>query len=296
MPCYTEIVMNSEMYVKAPAKVNIGLKVLKKRADGFHNLESIFQTLDFADELTLRRIPQKKCVVVCPQMQLPAENTLTKTYSAFCSEVNIDFGVEVSLNKILPAGGGLGGGSSDGASFLKGLADLAEVRLTDSLADSVASKVGSDVFFFLHSGFFEKGRGCALVSGRGEFVEAIEPRSDLYFLLVFPGIHSSTAEAYSLVDQAYESGREVLCPDFSELKSLYYGSVSDWSFANSFTPVLIERYPAIGQALQDILEYGADWAEMSGSGATVFGVFQSESAAKEAFLKCQKKWQCVLTQ
>ncbi|MBQ8014134.1 MAG: 4-(cytidine 5'-diphospho)-2-C-methyl-D-erythritol kinase [Treponema sp.] len=291
--------MSFDVCVKAPAKVNLGLKVLEKRADGFHDIESIFQTLDFSDELHIRRIPQKKCVVQCSQMLLPLENTLTKAYSAFCSETNIDFGVEVVLNKFLPAGGGLGGGSSDGASLLKGLADLAEIQLTDSLADAVAEKVGSDVFFFLHSGFFQKGRGCALVSGRGEVVEAIEPRTDLSFVLIFPGIHSSTKEAYSLVDKAYESGLydskyKVLYPDFSELKRLYYGFIGAWKFTNSFTPVLIDKYPLIGQALKDILECGADWADMSGSGATVFGVFKSDAAAKEACLKCQKKWKCVV--
>ena len=291
--------MSFDVCVKAPAKVNIGLKVLKKRADGFHNIESIFQTLDFSDELHVRRIPQKECIVRCTQMQLPLENTLTKTYSAFCSETNIDFGIEVLLDKFLPAGGGLGGGSSDGASLLKGLSDLAEIQLTDSLADAVAEKVGSDVFFFLHSGFFQKGRGCALVSGRGEVVKAIEPRTDLRFLLIFPGILSSTKEAYSLVDQAYESGLyeskyKVSYPDFSELKRLYYGFTGAWKFTNSFTPVLIDKYPLIGQALKDILECGADWADMSGAGATVFGVFKSDAAAKEACLKCQKKWKCVV--
>lgn len=287
--------MSFDVYVKAPAKVNIGLKVLKKRVDGYHNIESIFQTLDYSDELMIRRIPEKRCIVHCSQMRLPLENTLTKTYEAFNSAVKIDFGVEVELNKVLPAGGGLGGGSSDGASLLKGLADLAGIQLTDSLADTVADKVGSDVFFFLHSGFFQKGRGCALVSGRGELVEPIEPRKDLSFVLIFPGIHSSTKEAYSLIDKAYESGKEIFCPDFSELKRLYYGLSGAWKFANSFTPVLLDKYPVIGEALKDILECGADWAEMSGSGATVFGVFSSESVARKAVAECQKKWNCVLT-
>ena len=291
--------MSFDVCVKAPAKVNIGLRVLKKRADGFHNIESIFQTIDFSDELHIRRIPQKECIVRCAQMQLPLENTLTKTYSAFRTETNIDFGVEIVLDKFLPAGGGLGGGSSDGASLLKGLADLAGIRLTKPLADSVAEKVGSDVFFFLHSGFFQKGRGCALVSGRGEVVEAIEPRTDLSFMLIFPGIHSSTKEAYSLVDQAYGSGAyeskyKISYPDFSELKRLYCGLIGAWKFTNSFTPVLIDKYPVIGEALRDILECGAGWADMSGSGATVFGVFESDAAAKEACLKCQKKWKCVV--
>ena len=286
--------MFSDVSVKAPAKVNIGLKVLKKRADGFHNIESIFQTVDLADELKVHRISKAECNITCAQMRLPLENTLTKTYTAFRNITGIDFGIDVELHKVLPAGGGLGGGSSDGAALLKALSDLAGIELTHSLADSVAEQVGSDVFFFLHSGFFEKGRGCALVSGRGEIVEPIEPRTDLSFLLIFPGIHSSTAEAYSLVDEAYESGKEVSCPEFMELRRFYYGSVDAWEFANSFTPVLIEKYPLIGQAIHDILECGADWADMSGSGATVFGVFESESRAKQAALECQKKWKCVL--
>ena len=116
------------------------------------------------------------------------------------------------------------------------------------------------------------------------------PRTDLSFVLIFPGIHSSTAEAYSMVDDAYKSGfydseSWLKFPDFLELKRLYYGLIGAWKFAKSFTPVLINKYPAIGEALADILECGADWADMSGSGATVFGVFKSELAAKQAVLK-----------
>lgn len=291
---YNEIVMSFDVLVKAPAKVNIGLRVLEKRGDGYHGIESIFQTIDICDDLLIQKTCEYGCFVECEQMQLPSENTLTKTYEAFCSEVNIDFGVKVQLTKNLPAGGGLGGGSSDGASLLKGLADLAGVELTDSLADSVAEKVGSDLFFFLHSGFFNHESGCALVSGRGEIVERIEPRSDLFFLLVFPGIHSSTAEAYSLLDKARKSGGFTACPDFMELKEIYQRSVKSWNFANSFTPVLVQKYPLIGEAIEDVKKCGADWAEMSGSGSTVFGIFESEKLAKKALSECQKKWSCVL--
>ena len=286
--------MSFDICVKAPAKVNIGLRVLQKQANGYHNIESVFQTIGIFDELHIRKINKKECVVHCAQMPLPLENTLTKTYKAFCANVAVDFGVDIWLDKVLPAGGGLGGGSSDGAALLKVLAGFAQVPLTPVLADAVASRVGSDVFFFLHSGFFQNGHGCALVSGRGEVVEPITPRTDLTFLLVFPGIHSSTKDAYELVDKAHESGQLVECPDFSELKSLYYDSLKKWTFANSFTPAIVNQYPVVGKALQDVRKFGADWAEMSGSGATVFGVFESVPAAERAFELCQKKWKCVL--
>ena len=298
--------MHFDIRVKSPAKVNIGLKVLRKQTgdsdgdnSGYHNIESIFQTIDFSDELFIRRIPQKKCVVLCSDAQIPLENTLTKTYSEFCSLTNIDFGVEVELNKKIPQGGGLGGGSSNGAALLKGLSELSGIALTPSLSDSVAEKVGSDVFFFLRSDFFEKGHGCALVSGRGEIVNPIEPRSDLSFVLIFPEIHSSTVEAYSLVDQAYNSGfydsLDNFNPlEFSKLKNVYYEKVENWKFSNSFTPVLVKKYPLIGSAIDDILKFGAAWADMSGSGSTAFGVFESEDKAKSALKKCKKKWRCVL--
>lgn len=287
--------MSGDIFVKAPAKVNIGLKVLERRADGYHDIESIFQTVDLYDELKVCLIPEENvCRILCEDMQLPESNTLTKTYEAFCAATGKKTGVQVSLKKRIPSGGGLGGGSSDAAYFLVALAELNHLELTESLKDEVASKVGSDVFFFLHCNVDPKKGGCALVSGRGEVVQPIDPRADLYFLLIFPDVHSSTKEAYSLVDDAYKAGCEISCPPFEELKSLYSKPVEEWDFANSFTPALVNKYPVIGDALKDIKECGADWAEMSGSGATVFGVFKTELAAKNAVLKCQKKWKCVI--
>lgn len=291
--------MSSSLKILAPAKVNIGLKVFHNRKDGFHNIESIFQTVDLCDELEVSILDEsdKKniCDVECDSMILPAENTLTKAYKAFCDATGFDSGVKVFIKKKIPSGGGLGGGSSDAASFIVALSRLSGISLSDSLMDCIASKVGSDVFFFLHSGCFENGKGCALVSGRGEIVQKILPRRDLTFLLVFPPVHSSTKEAYELVDKAFENGKDVSCPPFENLEKMYYSPVSEWKFANSFTPVLKEKYSLIDSALGFIINSKADWAEMSGSGATVFGVFESEKAAEAALLKCPKEWRCVLS-
>ncbi len=287
--------MSEDIFVQAPAKVNIGLNVLKQRGDGFHNIESIFQTVNLFDDLKVGGLPDdNKCLVDCPQMSLPESNTLTKTYEAFCSLTGIRRGVRVLLDKRIPSGGGLGGGSSDAASFLKALEMLNGVNLTAAQENSIAAQVGSDVFFFLGSNAKKNESSCALVSGRGEVVEPFTARSDLYFVLIFPEVHSSTKEAYALVDQAYNSGCVVPCSSFNELKGMYAQPVKKWTFANSFTPALVNKYPAIGNALRDIKECGADWAEMSGSGATVFGVFSTEVAAREAVAECQKKWKCVI--
>lgn len=289
--------MSDDIIISAPAKVNIGLKVLHNRSDGFHNIESIFQTVSLCDELKVSLPGGKKtCKVECDSLSLPAENTLTKTYNAFCDLTGFDESVSVFIKKRIPSGGGLGGGSSDAASFLVALSRLGKIKLTDSLADSVASKVGSDVFFFLHSGFFDSGekRGCALVSGRGEIVKKIKPRDDLTFLLLFPDVHSSTKEAYELLDKAFDSGEDVACPDFAELEKMYYSPLSEWKFANSFTPVLSKKYSLIESAIGFIIRAKAGWAEMSGSGSTVFGVYDSDDAAKAAASRCSKEWKCVL--
>ncbi len=285
--------MTDDVLVRAPAKVNIGLNVLKKREDGYHNIESIFQTVGLFDELSVSLAANDGvCLIECPGMQLPESNTLTKAYHAFCSLTGIRYGIKVFLDKRIPAGGGLGGGSSDAAALLKALERLNGVHLTADQKNSIAAKVGSDVFFFLHCN--ESDKACALVSGRGEVVEDILPRNDLHFVLIFPDVSSSTQEAYALLDDAYNSGRVVSCPSFNELKGLYAQSVEKWTFANSFTPALVDRYPVIGEALRDIKEFGADWSEMSGSGATVFGVFKTQLAAQKAVLECQKKWKCVI--
>ena len=192
--------MLDEIVVFAPAKINLGLKVLPKRQDGFHDLESIFQTVSLADKLTVTKSSGSGCTVFCDKMELPENNTITMTYKAFYDVLGYSgTAVNVVLEKHIPAGGGLGGGSSDAASLIWALEKLNNVRLTEKQLDSIASSIGSDVFFFTHCD--SAGSCCAVVSGRGEFVRVIKKRQDLYFVLVFPEVHSSTKEAYSLVDR-----------------------------------------------------------------------------------------------
>ncbi len=294
----------------APAKINIGLQVFPKSVeyDGFHKIESIFQTVDLFDELDVDFSDAGKgiCQVVCPSMDLPKENTLTRTFDSFRRLSSIDENaddrsVRVFLKKRIPSGGGLGGGSSDAAFFLKALAELYGIELTRELAFSVAGDVGSDVFFFLG---LKNGSGSALVAGRGEKVDEIECRK-LKFLLVFPDVFSSTKEAYSLLDKSYETfenaGGNVISTflPFSDFEGLYRKDLSIWGhekygFKNSFTSVMVEKYPLIGDAILDLKKEGAVFSDMSGSGSTVFGVFEDDASAKNALSALKLKWKCVL--
>ena len=285
--------MEREISGWAYAKVNFGLRVLPKRADGFHGIESIFQTVDLYDELTLTTTDEKGCVVHCSDMELPENNTLTKAYNAFCKVVRCEVpGVRVELKKGIPSGGGLGGGSSDAAALTRMLERLCNVRLSDSELDNIAAETGSDVFFFMHCD--ERGRGCALVSGRGEVVKKIHGRDDLFLLLVFPEVSSSTKEAYALVDEALACGNVLISPEFDELELVYRRPPENWTFINTFTPVISAKYKDIGRAIEALRALGCEYAEMSGSGSTVFGIFSSRQEAESAVKELTGSWNCKL--
>lgn len=285
--------MEREISGWAYAKVNFGLRVLPKRADGFHGIESIFQTVDLYDELILTTTDEKGCVVHCSDMELPENNTLTKAYNAFCKVVRCEVpGVRVELKKGIPSGGGLGGGSSDAAALTRMLERLCNVRLSDSELDNIAAETGSDVFFFMHCD--ERGRGCALVSGRGEVVKKIHGRDDLFLLLIFPEVSSSTKEAYALVDEALACGNVLISPEFDELELVYRRPPENWTFINTFTPVISAKYKDIGRAIEALRALGCEYAEMSGSGSTVFGIFSSRQEAESAVKELTGSWNCKL--
>ena len=285
--------MEREISAWAYAKVNFGLRVLPKRADGFHGIESIFQTVDLYDELTLTTTDEKGCVVHCSDMELPENNTLTKAYNAFCKVVRCEVpGVRVELKKGIPSGGGLGGGSSDAAALTRMLERLCNVRLSDSELDNIAAETGSDVFFFMHCD--ERGRGCALVSGRGEVVKKIHGRDDLFLVLIFPEVSSSTKEAYALVDEALACGNVLISPEFDELELVYRRPPENWTFINTFTPVISAKYKDIGRAIEALRALSCEYAEMSGSGSTVFGIFSSRQEAESAVKELTGSWNCKL--
>ncbi len=275
--------MQKSVTVDAPAKINLGLHVLPKRNDGYHNLLSIFTTVDLCDTITLSLTKEKNtCLVSAQNMILPKENTFTAAYKAFCVLTGMDTGVKVEVTKRIPSGGGLGGGSSDASSFIQSLDLLCGTHLSKEDLTSVAGKVGSDVYFFTHA-LMEKSSDekhyAAFVSGRGESVEKIESRCDYSVLLLFPDLSVSTKEAYALVDMYADKEK---CPDSEQLKSMYAKPVREWNFYNSFTKPVSDVHKEIKEALVALKKEGAAFADMSGSGSTVYGVFEKKEDALAA--------------
>lgn len=287
-----------EISEKAYAKINFGLKVYPKSENSeFHNIESIFQTIDLFDELEIRSLGlgsenKNQCFVSCDSLILPEKNTLTTAYDAFCEVVEFDVPkINVYLKKGIPAGGGLGGGSADAAALIRGLEKLCDVKLNANQQLFIASKTGSDVFFFMDC---QDGKGCALVSGRGENIRKIRSRNDLFILMVFPKEGSSTKEAYALVDKLLAEGKEPKSPDFERFEEIYNKPVKEWSFVNTFTPVIRTIIHSVDNAIEKLNRSGAVYTEMSGSGSTVFAMYDDMQKLEKTYYLLVESFNCKI--
>jgi len=280
-----------EILEKAYAKVNFGLKVLPKTKEKeFHNIESIFQTVDLYDEIRITTddstSEKNRCFVACDSLILPPKNTLTTAFDSFCDVVDFEVpSVKVHIKKGIPVGGGLGGGSADAAALIRSLEKLCGIKLSEDQQYYIADKTGSDVFFFMNC---SDGIGTAKVSGRGEVVQKIKGRTDLSLLMVFPKEGSSTKEAYALVDEMLAKGTEPEAPAFDEYEKIYNQSVESWTFINTFTPVIRDFIPSVGHAIDKLKESESLFADMSGSGSTVYAIYSNRHQAEN----CMKQFEC----
>lgn len=268
--------MEKSVRARAPAKVNLHLRVYGRRADGFHGLRSVFQAISLADDIVVRSLKQPERIEIdgvfdCP----PEKTTFYKAIVAFRDATGEREGISVSVRKAVPAGGGLGGGSSDAATTLLALDALFGTGLSAASMAELGSRVGSDVPFFLYG-------GAALVTGRGDLVEPIPAREDYAMLLVYPGFAVSTPEAYRLLDILRPGDGPEADPGDAELREAYTRHPATWPFINSFELPLSHGQPGIGDWIARIKAAGAPFSRMSGSGSTLFGVFDDEDRALAA--------------
>jgi 4-diphosphocytidyl-2-C-methyl-D-erythritol kinase len=295
--------VTAHIRVGAPCKINLHLSVGERRADGYHDLESIFQTLDFGDTLDFDMLDGKgRCDVLVnffpgAGFQLPPEeNIVCRAVSLFRRRTGFDRGLRIRLEKRVPPGGGLGGGSSDAASALAALDILAATGLSlDELRD-MALALGSDVPFFLAEpppggdasgkpAVSRAGRGgAAWVRGRGERIFPLESPPWLV-VLVNPGFSSPTGEAFRRLDRWRENGGTALPgAGQEELAGALGADPSAWPYWNDFLPVLCGgdgesltyRY-----ILSTLRGGGADFAGLSGAGSSCFGIFKDGGKAEK---------------
>ena len=276
--------------LSAPGKVNLGLRILGRRPDGYHRLESLFLPIDLADTVSLALRPGRGVALrlTGATAGVPGDgsNLAVRAAEAFLAEAAHPGGVAIRLEKRLPAPGGLGGGSSDAGAVLRGLAELLPGAVAPGRLRALALGLGADVPFFLAP-------SPALVTGIGEEILPLDALPALTLLLAHPGAALATAAVYAELDSSAssltpsgpgpsirallalreEAGRARAGPIETSLRALV---------VNDLEPAASRLCPAVSELRKEIEANGALAASLSGSGPTVFGVFPSEDAAGEA--------------
>lgn len=265
----------------APAKINLGLEIVRRRPDGYHDLNTLFAALDFGDDVRLASSDDHLITCSSSDPSLPVDERNLAVRAAECLRVRlgIDAGLAITIEKRIPMGAGLGGGSSDAAAVLMGAPEIWGIEADPMMLAELALGLGSDVPFFL-------GAPVALASGRGEILASVELALPWSVLLVNPGIHVSTPEAFAAVGRNGERVPTDL------VDALRRGDLRG-RLVNDFEAAVIALHPAIGWIKERIAAAGAELALMSGSGATVFGLFADRSAAEAARAMFASEWSVV---
>lgn len=255
------------MVIFPKAKINLGLRITGKRPDGFHDIETIFYPVCFCDalELVVNAEDQEKDHITVTGIDIesdPANNLVIKAVRRLRESYQLP-SLKIHLHKVIPAGAGLGGGSSDAAATLKVMNRIFELALTPQELKTTALTLGSDCPFFID---------CqpAFATGRGENLKPVDAVLEgLHVVLTNPGIHVATKEAYM---NCVPSSPEVSLPELIQYP------VSEWKdrIINDFEKTIFAKYPQIGIIKRVLYNHGALFSSMSGSGSTVFGIFNEK--------------------
>jgi 4-diphosphocytidyl-2-C-methyl-D-erythritol kinase len=272
------------------AKLNLDLRVLHKRSDGFHEVRTVYQTISLEDVLEIQFRPSKSIEIELDSSLEIDDNIVLKAARAVLEYMDVNAAVRFKLKKAIPMGAGLGGGSSNGAAVLMALPALARKRLEIAELQRLASWLGSDVPFFLYG-------GTALGLGRGTELYPLPELSPHAGIVVSTGIHVSTAQAYRdlqrpLLEEADfpDVTDSLTSPDGSPILGEFQAVA--WSIArlpldqvplrNDFEPVVFSRHKELAGLLEKLQNSGANPARMTGSGSAIFGIFPDAAHAHTA--------------
>ena len=275
---------------KTPAKINLGLHIHGKREDGFHELETIFQMVSLFDDVELELL-SSGIKLECDTPGIPTDDTNLVCKAALLLRKSYQVegkGVSIRLKKKIPFGAGLGGGSGNAAGVLMGLNRLWDLNIDREKLFTLAAELGSDVPFFLTS-------PCALGKGRGERLKVLESCSKFQVLLVFPGFPIATSWVYQNLRLKLTKRpnnisilrKNLSLSDITSLGSKLY---------NDLEPVVIQRFPEIQVVKDELWAWGALGVLLSGSGSTVFGIFDDPEKAQVACASLNGDWERVVTE
>jgi len=264
------------------AKVNIGLNILYKREDGFHELETLMYPIPLTDILTINKSANKinKINFTTTGLHidgLPEDNLIYKAYKILDSKFNLP-ALDIHLHKSIPFGAGLGGGSADCAFAISGINKLCQLNLPTNTMETIAAELGSDCPFFIQN-------QPAIAKGRGELLESFKlDLTKFTFVVIIPPIPINTKNAYRFV--------KPFVPDES-LKMSLLSNLENWKNVvyNNFEDSVFPQYPEIQGIKKTLYENGAFYAALSGSGSAVFGIFQNKIMLKNLFPSTYFLWQ-----
>lgn len=261
--------------LKAPAKINLGLKITGKRPNGYHELQSLMCPLSFGDVLDFEPLKEKGAWSASSNVvDIPTGegSLIEKAFRWASSALNYEGGLKVKLNKVIPTGAGLGGGSSDAAAVMRAVEKITGMSLLDESYPEIALSVGADVPFFLKE-------GAKWITGIGEIVSQSVRVPALEVLLIHPGIGISTKWVYSelKIEALTSKNPAVTLPPAFES----FGYLKSY-LTNDLESVVLPHYPVVREMKESLAALGADAALMSGSGSTVFGLYSDPKMRDEA--------------
>ena len=274
----------NQMRLKALAKINLGLDVLRRKEDGYHEVKMIMQTINLHDQIHMKKIEEDEIRVRTNLYYLPTnENNLVyKAAKMLKDEFNLPGGISINLKKVIPVAAGMAGGSSDAAAVLFGMNKMYGLKLSMQELKDRGVKLGADVPYCIM-------RGTALAEGIGEKLTKLPAMPKCHILIAKPPINVSTKFVYENL-HANDLKPEDHPPVDAQLEALKEGDLEKLvaNMGNVLERVTVPEYPVINEIKRLMVDNGAMGAMMSGSGPTVFGIFTSYAKAKEAYEKIEQ--------
>jgi len=271
--------------LKAPAKINLSLKLLGVRPDDFCEISTLMQAVSLYDEITIEKM-ESGLVLSCNDSNVPlnSDNTVARAWAALCQLTGAELGAKIHIAKRIPIGSGLGGGSSDAASAIKGLNRLFELNFKRDLMMKVGAAIGSDIPFFF-------GNGSSIASGRGELIDNVKIPKDYYLLLVKPHFQMNTGELYGIAKKSLtmriNKSKYISLKDSDDIISLC-------SWGNDLEKPFLSVYPEAAKVKDRLVTAGAIVAALTGSGSAFFGVFSNRKCADIASNNFDDMWNSVV--
>ena len=281
------------MTTRAYAKINLGLRILNRRDDGYHDIETVFRRINLFDELSFE--PASTISLTCNQPDLPTDgrNLCVRTTELVQKISGTHQGVHITLKKNIPVGAGLGGGSADAATVLRTLPQWWGAGLSEQQLFALALEIGADVPYFLKA-------GTACATGKGEILDYFALEMPYWIVVVYPNLHVSTTWAYQNVRAKSPKEKRKQATVRPSLKDILIQNINDPRMLtnllhNDFEPLVLRAHEPVARLRQSLSVAGADFAQMSGSGSSVYGLFLEEGHARDAARELANRFQVSLT-